>query len=172
LTRDGIPTEVDLPLLKRHVNNTWVWCASALLPEGPTREVTWYWRKRFRRDRAPWLTTGSPNLQMGTYRDWQTALPLLLCHKLVGYASGSRKDARKLLKAVRYLGKKRAHGHGRIIGLDIDEVEHDRCLSIEDRAARWLPDSNGIRLVRPRPPYWHIHGAVKCCEIGDRVNVV
>src|SRR5690606_9511163 len=148
------------------VGDTWVWRASALMPDGPQAESVWMWRKRFRRDRAH-LTAGSPNLQMGTYRDWQTALPLLLCHRLVAYASGSRRHVRKALREVRYLGKKRAHGHGRVIGIEIEEVGEDRSITIDGRAVRWLPDPRGIRMVRPHPPYWHPSGTVRCCEIGD-----
>lgn len=165
LQRDELPGEINLPLNRRHIGGDWVWCASALMPEGVTAESMQYWRKRFRQGRAE-LTDGSPNLTNGTYRDWQMPVPLLLCHRLVAYASGSRTDVKKLLRDVRSLGKKRAHGHGQVIRMDFDEVDTDRSIFVDDVAARWLPDTSGTRLVRPRPPYWHPHGRVRCCEVG------
>jgi len=170
LTRDEVPADIELPLLKQRIGETWVWRASALFPEGETGESVWYWRKRFRRHRAD-LTTGSPNLQMGTYRDWQTPVPFLLCHRLVAYASGDAHEVRRLLREVRYLGKKRAHGHGRIVRMDVEPWPEDWSLSREGRAMRWLPDQDGLRIVRPRPPYWHSHGAIPCCEVGDPTTI-
>ena len=38
------------------------------------------------------------------------------------------------------------------------------------RAMRWLPDKNGARVVRTRPPYWNIVDAVPCCEVGAVVE--
>jgi len=33
-----------------------------------------------------------------------------------------------------------------------------------------LPAGDGVRRVRPRPPYWNPHGAVPCCEVGAEVG--
>jgi len=168
--RSTIPDLVRLPVKRSMINGSHVWHASALFPEGEMAEGIWHWRKRFRQGRAE-LTTGSPNLTNGQYRDWQMPVPLLLCHSLVGYANGHRRDLRNLLGEVRYLGKKRAHGHGRVIGLDIEQCDADYSLVKNGRAMRWLPSHNGTRLVRPMPPYWNPHGRVTCCEVGDEFNL-
>lgn len=168
LTRDDVPQDIPLPLARRTVGDAWVWAASALMPEGETAETLMHWRKRLRQGRID-LTRGSPNLQNGTYRDWQMPLPLLLAHRMIAYAVGDRRDLLKLLCRVPALGKKRAHGHGRITGVEIERIEADRSLAMDGRAMRWLPDARGMRLVRPRPPYWNPHGRINCLEIGDAV---
>jgi len=168
LSRDDPIDPVPLPLDYSRIGGVNVWHASALFPDGPTGEDLAYWRKRFRQSRAE-LTTGSPNLQNSTYRDWNMPLPLLLCTRLVGYASGSRKECKRLLRDVRSLGKKRAHGHGKVIDLELEQVPEDWSLVCEGRAMRWLPSADGARLVRPQPPYWHPEGRVPCCEVGASI---
>lgn len=165
LSRDDPVDPVPLPLEWSRINGANVWHASALFADGPTGEDLTFWRKRFRQGRAD-LTTGSPNLTNGTYRDWNMPLPLTLCTRLVGYASGSRKECKRLLREVRALGKKRAHGHGKVVGLDLDEVPEDWSLLLDGRAMRWLPTPGAARLVRPQPPYWHPADRVPCCEVG------
>jgi len=167
LDRSTKPDLVRLPLMMTEINGHKVWRASALFPVGQTGESVWYWRKRFRQSRCE-IATGSPNLTNGTYRDWQMPMPLLLCRRMVAYAAGSGKEIRRVLKKeIRYLGKKRAHGHGKIISIDVEPQDEDMSLVSSGRAMRWIPDPNGQRMVRPIPPYWHPHGAIRCCEIGD-----
>lgn len=166
LSRDDPVVQVPLPLEHSIIHGSWVWHASALLPVGPRGEDLTFWRKRFRQGRAE-LAGGSPNLTNGTYRDWNMPMPLALVTRLDAYASGSRKEAKRLLRDIRSLGKKRAHGHGKIIGLDLDEVDADWSLTRDGLAQRWLPAPGAARLVRPQPPYWHPQGRVPCCEVGD-----
>ncbi len=166
LDRAGEPGLVRLPVKSSVINGSRVWHASALHPAGPTGESIWYWRKRLRQSRCE-LTTGAPNLTNGTYRDWQMPVPLLLARRMVGYVVGKRKDIRKCLDEVRYLGKKRAHGHGKVLRWEIEECEDDHSLVMDGRAMRWLPTPGGAREVRPIPPYWHPSGRVACCEVGD-----
>ncbi len=171
LDRSGIPQDVQLPLMRETSGDTWIWRASALFPTGPQSEGLWHWRKRLRQSRID-VTTGSPNLQNGQYRDWQTPLPLLLCTQMVAYANGNGKEMRRILREVRYVGKKSAHGHGKVLSVDVDQIEQDHSLVMDGHAMRWLPSSEGTRLVRPRPPYWHPHGRIASCEIGSpRPNV-
>lgn len=160
------PKTANLPLLRNHVCGEWVWAASALFPEGPTGEDLQFWRKRFRQSRAD-LTTGSPNLKNGTYRDWQTPYPVFLALKMVAYASGSRKAVKRILKEVRYLGKKTAYGYGKIVSMEFDEIQDDWTMYKDGLTTRFLPDLDGHRLVRPRPPYWHPMGRVQCRDVGS-----
>jgi len=164
--RDSPVQHIPLPLASSTIHGARVWHASALAPDGATAETLVYWRKRFRQGRAA-LAAGSPNLTNGVYRDWQMPVPLLLCHRLVGYASGQRKEVKRLLREVQSLGKKRAHGYGRVVGLEIEEIAEDYSLTCDGRAMRWLPTPGAARLVRPAPPYWHPQGRVPCCEVGD-----
>lgn len=165
LGRDDPVTEVALPLTARHLHGEKVWCASALFPAPGAQQTLTHWRKRLRQGRIE-LTAGSPNLTNGVWRDWNMPLPLTLTPTMVGWASGSGSDVRKLLRQVRYLGKKRAHGHGKVVCVEVEPCEDDRALTWQGRATRYLPDPTATRLVRPRPPYWNNTGRVRCCEIG------
>jgi hypothetical protein len=170
LTRDAVPEGgVRLPLRSSVIHGERVWHASALFPEGPTGEDLRFWRKRFRQSRAD-LATGAPVIDNGTWRDWNMPLGPKLITRLSAYASGSRSDCKKLLKQVRYLGKKRAHGYGRILSMDLEETPEDWSLVKDGLAMRWLPDPDGVRMVRPAPPYWNRHGRVRCGEVGSPVG--
>jgi len=168
--RDEEPADIPIPCARWHRGGVWGWRCSALFPDGPQAEGLTYWRKRFRESRADMIASASPNLEHHTYRRWNTPLPLLLSHRMVGYAVGDRRSIRKELRRLDYLGKKRAHGHGRVVGVDVDAIDEDWSLVKDGASMRWLPRENGSRLVRPRPPYWNIVGRVPCCEVGDFVE--
>lgn len=166
-TRDEEPFDIPLPLQWGDVNGHRVWRASALSPIGPTAETVGYWRRRFRQNRAD-LTTGSPNLTQATYREWNMPLPLLLCRQMEAFAVGNRAEVQRILRRdLKYLGKKSAHGHGRIVSITCEWCEDDFSWTRQGRAMRWLPTESGTRTVRPRPPYWNNCGKTQCCEIGD-----
>jgi hypothetical protein len=164
--RDEEPDEIPIPCAKWRHGDVWGWRCSALQPDGPAADGLVHWRKRFREGRADLIPQASPNLEHHTYRAWNTPLPLLLCHALVGYAVGDRRAVREALKDLRYVGKKRAHGHGRVRGVDVERIEEDWGCVRDGIAQRWLPDETGGRLVRPRPPYWSSVGRVLVCEVG------
>lgn len=170
-TRSSECLDVPLPLGKWHIGDQWGWHASALFPEGVTAEGLQFWRKKFRQNRIE-LSVGSPNLQNGIYREYNNPLPLLLTTKMVAYALGDRGRVHQILrKHIKYLGKKAAYGKGRVISVDVEVIEQDFSLIIAGKAVRFLPDPDGIRKVRCRPPYWNNYGATNCCEIGDTYDL-
>ena len=171
LRRDDVPAPVALPLLQKSVNGHRVWCASAIVPVGETGEDLQYWRKRMRSGQLD-MTSGSPNTQNGTYRDWNTPMPIVLCTQMVAYASGSRKRVKKALKdELRYLGKKRAYGLGGIVSIEYEDMgEEDYSLLRDGKAMRWLPSLSGARMVRAKPPYWNRVDRVRCCEVGEELT--
>ena len=165
--RDEEPFDIPLPLRKWEMGGTWGWRASALFPDGDTAESLQHWRKRFRQNRVE-LTEGSPNLTNGIYRDWNMPLPLLLTLRMVAYAFGEAgRIRRELRRSVKYLGKKRAHGRGAIIGIEVEETPEDWSLVKDCATMRWIPSPDGTCMVRPRPPYWNTVGRVLCAEIGN-----
>jgi hypothetical protein len=165
--RDELPADIPLPLRKWHVGGEWGWHASALFPDGLRAESLQFWRKRFRESRIE-LTRGSPNRTNGTYRDWQTPMPLLLCPRMVAYAHGDRSTLQRALRrGVKYIGKKAAMGKGRVVGIDVEWIDADASLVMDGKAMRWLPLDGGQRYVRPRPPYWNNCGKIECCEVGQ-----
>ena len=166
-TRDEMPDDIPLPLGRWERGGVWGWHASALFPDGDNYETLQYWRKRFRSSRAE-LMRGTVNVASGTYRDYNMPMPLVLTPRMTAWALGDRKRVAQILrKHVRNLGKKRAYGKGRVSEVTVEWCEEDGSLQQDGAAMRWLPDAGGVRVVRPRPPYWNIVGAVPCHEIGD-----
>ena len=164
--RDEPCEDVPLPLVRWHLGGTWGWKASALFPEGEQAEGLQFWRKRFRQNRVE-LTEGSPNLTNGIYRDWNIPLPLLLVPRMVAYAVGDAYEVRRELKrSIRWLGKKRAHGRGRVVSIEVERTDYDWSMYRDGKPTRWLPEADGPRLVRVRPPYWNNTERVACCEVA------
>lgn len=164
------PEEITLPLGKWRMGEYWGWSASALFPADANAEITEsirYFRKRFRRGYIH-LTRGMPNTQSGARRDHN--IPYVIHHPavLVGYCVGNAARIRGLLKRnVRYLGSKRHRGLGKVLSITVEPVDEDWSIVGNGVAMRWLPDDNGLRLVRLRPPYWSAVERVQCCEIGE-----
>ena len=181
--RGELPDEIRLPLGTWHVGNLWGWCASAILPaDGVTpRETIQHFRKKFRTNRIS-LTTGTPNLQSGATREYnlpyanqlpdETDLEKVF-GQMIAYCMGDRHTIDSLLKRnVRYLGKKKHRGRGRVEGIIVEVCENDYSLTCDGKAMRWLPTMAGLREVRLRPPYWNNNGRVPCCEVGDEYHGV
>jgi hypothetical protein len=168
LTTWDIPDDIQLPLLRSTINGSQVWHASALFPEQPGIETLRFWRKKFRQNRIE-LTEGSPNLTNGVYREYNMPVPLLLVSQMIAYASGNCKEVKRILKThIKSLGKKRAYGYGKVVNIECEETPADWSFIKDGLAMRYLPDPNGLREVRPCPPYWNTIGRVTCCEIGER----
>lgn len=170
LSRDEEPVHCPLPLLMEKFNGTEMWHASAFFLDDDAPETVRYWRKKFRVN-AINSTHGSPNLTMGTYREYNTPMPVVLARKATAYCIGNRKAIKGILRRVKFFGRKSSQGIGMIVGFDIDRVDYDWSWINDDcHAMRWLPDTNGARFVRPQPPYWNSVGRINCCEVGEVVG--
>jgi hypothetical protein len=106
IQRTDIPKFIPLPLRMWEINECRGFYASALFPEGKTCETYLMLRKRFSIGKEESIVSGSPNLQNGPYRDYNTTLPLLLCHSLVAWAVGNQAKVRTALRKRKFLGKK------------------------------------------------------------------
>jgi CRISPR type IV-associated protein Csf3 len=158
---------IPLPLERWHVGETWGWCASALFPDGQVIESLQFWRKKFRTNRIQ-LATGSPNLTNATYREYNMPMPLVLCHSMVAWCVGDRRKIRhELIRSIRHLGRKASMGKGTVNDVTVEHTDEDWSLLRDGRAQRWLPMEDGVRLVRPRPPYWNNTERVASCEVGE-----
>lgn len=113
---------------------------------------------------------GNVNLASGTFRDYNLAIPVRHLSRLVAYTYGNRHRLEQLLKRLPCIGGKRHRGLGRVESVSVMEIDEERSLTWRGVAMRWLPDPNGLRFVRPRPPYWNMTGRVTCCEVGDRID--
>lgn len=170
LHRDDTPDDVGLPLMQGEMGGVKLWKASALFPVGVTFETLRWFRKKFDQDHLR-LTDATVNLQNGVYREYNIPMPVLCASTLVAYAQGNCKEVKRLLKKhLPAIGKYRGQGLGRVVNVECEHIEDDWSWVKDGKAMRWLPDPNGLRLVRPRPPYWNITGRVTCCEVGDRID--
>jgi len=170
LGRDDKPADIKIPLLESTVNGSKVWHASALFPEGGEFETLRYWRKRFDQNAMEGVN-GNPNIKSGVYREYNVPVPLLLVPRMIAYASGNRKEVKKILKKnIKALGKKWSYGYGRVLDVECVETEADLSYVKDGRAMRWLPAKDGTKFVRPKPPYWNNVGRVECCQIGELLH--
>jgi hypothetical protein len=170
ITSNDIPKEFNLPLDKWYIREHWGWKASVLFPDHVNNETLQFFRRKFNDDRIM-ITEGSCNLQGGYYKLRNLPESLILINKLAAYCRGDKVEIEKLLKHIKYLGKRRNVGKGKIINIEIKEIENDFSLIKDGCAIRYLPYNNGIRLVRIRPPYWHRHDRINCCNIGDNYEI-
>jgi hypothetical protein len=171
LERDDNPGDVSLPLGKWEINNHWGWHASALFFKGETLETTQYFRKRNRYNRSH-LTQGVINGKFGRYREYNAPLPVILCRRMIAYALGSKKRVKSVLRLIKYIGAKRSYGYGRIKNISIDIIEEDNSIfDCEGRPMRYLPDQEGQRMGRIRPPYHNKNNWVKSCFVEENNNV-
>ena len=162
LTRTNIPEEIQLPLLEKNVLGHEIWCASALFPEEAIETIT-YIRKRLRHNKL-YYTEGAFDTKGGPYRMHNIPLIKTLCRRMVAYASGNRKEVKRILKKhIKLLGKKR---QGIVKDIHCEEIAENWSMVKEGKAMRWLPNENGPRMVRLRPPYWNNTDRVLVAEIG------
>jgi len=167
IERGDVPDFVELPLKKSHIKGSTIWNASVLFPFSQGIETLRFWRKKFRVDRIE-MTSGSPNLTMGVYREYNIPVPLTIMDGLFSYGCGDIEKILALLKKnVKFLGKKRAYGYGRIIDIRAEELEEDYSFLKDGFSMRFLPEADGSRVMRTLPPYWNSHNAVNCCELGE-----
>ena len=168
LRRDDKPDDIKIPLLRSEIQGELVWHASALFTEGKQEEFVTYYRKRLRSDKLH-FTEGTFNITNGAYRAHNIPFPTILCSKMSAYASGNRKEVKRLLKRhLRYLGKKR---RGNIVDITCENTNQDWSLIKDGLAMRYLPDKKGNILVRTSPPYWNNYGKTLCCNVGDAYEI-
>ena len=166
--RRGDPIEEQpLPVVKQRVNGVEVFRASALFPDGPEVWRTAYIRKRYRFDRAHGMTRGTVNYSSGPAREHNIPLAVLHVPRMVGWFHGRRRDVTKWFRALRAIGRKRELGYGAVTHIEIEPSDEDRCVAWEGRAMRFYPHPAGLKLVRPRPPYWNVTERVKCLMPGE-----
>lgn len=184
-SRTDKPFEFKLPIWSSNIKGERIYHASALFPQGGEVETIQYFRTKFPQE---FITDciGSANLQSGLTRDHNTPYTVTLCRDMVGYAVGNFKQLRKVFYRthsqggeplpekrlmILALGKKRNRGLGGLVDITVEKVDYDWSIIKEGKAQRYLPDDDGMRECRVRPPYWNIHGAIPCCDVGDEYSL-
>lgn len=168
-TRHDIPDDLAIPVRRVDVSETggWVFACSVLFPDGVTVEEVQYYRRKHRTAQANW-TGGSRGLRETTYKDWNTGITLTLVRRVHAYVFGDMEACMDLLTCIKHIGYRRAHGQGKVLRIHAQPMADDySILDADGRAQRFLPDDEGIRLVRLNPPYWNLNDRVYSCEVGD-----
>lgn len=169
MERSDTPERVPLPIAMGRFRGREIWRASAFYIDENTPEAIRHWRKKFRVD-AMRNTRGSPNLTNGVYREYNMPVHLVLAQKATAYCIGNRKEIKKIIRRISFFGRKSAQGIGMISGFEIERIDEDWSWIKDGVAMRWLPDPDGVRLVRTEPPYWNSVDRVLCCEVGDAIT--
>ena len=167
-SRHDIPDDLPIPVRRVDVCETgWVFACSVLFPDGVTVEEVQYYRRKHRTAQANW-TGGSRGLRETTYKDWNTGITLTLVRRVHAYVFGDMDACMDLLTCIKHIGYRRAHGQGKVLRILAQPMAEDySILDADGRAQRFLPDDEGIRLVRLNPPYWNLNKRVYSCEVGD-----
>jgi CRISPR type IV-associated protein Csf3 len=172
IQRDDVPDVIPLPLAIWSNDKMWGFCASALFSEENIDESVLMWRKKFRENRIEQVANASPNLTNGPYRNYNVPLQLLLTHKMTAWCVGDRRKVLDLVRRIKFLGKKKSIGLGRVLSIEVLPTEENFSLvNDEGLAMRWLPLETGARLVRSRPPYWNNSDRGNHCEVGETYDV-
>ncbi|HCZ47721.1 MAG TPA: hypothetical protein DCZ11_01810 [Gammaproteobacteria bacterium] len=143
-----------------------------------------HWSKRFDLDEAEEVLERdrSVNLKSGRYRIHRQPLYLVVTARIEWWCLGDRVRLEELLPRVRYLGKKRAYGHGPVLRWEVEPSGDDWSLrGPEGELMRPLPlahkrvgravDRGELVVTReetlqPNPPYWTQHHPALCAVDG------
>ena len=168
VTLEPTPEPYDIPI---PVECAWrdddglpLWAASVFLPIGEAISDVSYTHKRLGRFE---FSEKQPKTSMGRYMDRRTPIPSKVCRVWRAFCIGDIDEIARLLRPIRFLGKRRNIGFGEVeswsvsdqwAGQAIDTIVQDGALvhAIPEDAARHLELSiNGApSLVGWTPPQW------------------
>lgn len=106
---------------------------------------------------------GKIRTNAGHYKDFMINLPLIVTNNVKWYCNGNKKEIKRLLKHLQYLGKKTSIGGGYIKKITITETEADYSFYKDGYILKQLPESIADIPVTPgsnwsrctyKPPYW------------------
>ncbi len=162
--------ELGISIFKTKLNGHEVFRASAIFPEddrimNDLRHI----RKRFRMDRADLCAPRIINQSSQFFKSENIPQNIMLCDRMVAWFYGSRRKVKKELKDLKAIGAGRRLGFGRVLSFEIEETDEDRCLEWKGQAMRYYPHPQGLKEVRPRPPYWNVTDKTPCLLPGDEI---
>lgn len=165
------PEETDSRLLTAD-GQAWGWCASAVqLPDDAPRRSVALRKMPATDEMARYTDSPSVTLGAGALKAADLVFPAVLTRQLVWYAAGDKNKVRRLLKHITHVGKKTAHGYGRVQRWSVRQADDD-----------WSTDRAGVLMrrmpatVRPqahhhrmavRPPYHHPSRVMLTVEAGQ-----
>jgi len=123
------------------------------------------WKKRWEEDFDNLVDFGGRKCEVdhksGGMKAYDMPLVLRSAPEIIFYANGNHDEIRRLLKShITHIGKKRSQGWGRITGIEVDKIEHDKSCWSARLPMRSVPvDGEAhsdlkVSHVGYRPPYW------------------
>lgn len=171
-TAGEIVADMNLPLARcTTAGAAWHWAASCAIavaasedPEPRTfyRVVDLSWAGRAADRPLPYMTH-----KVGPYRDVMMAAPVVMCTAVQWRGVGDIEKVRAAVRPLRFIGRRRATGEGRVLRWDVHEetpVDVERWLHVQDgEVLRPVPPACLDTLGVPyrmgsyalRPPSWH-----------------
>lgn len=165
------PVSYDLPLARVHSSEgTFIWAATTALPAiADTVESRTFYRTHDPSWVGHYTTRPIPSMvhpKAGPWRNVMMPSPVLLTPSVSWRAIGDRQLVEKALRGIRYIGRRRSVGVGRVYQWQVTEQ------SVEADLIEWVY-LDGDRILRPcypeivdtqpfttimyplRPPAWH-----------------
>lgn len=171
-TTEEEPEDMDLPLGRCLTGSDWHWTASCAIPVAPEpdpeprtfyRVVDAAWSHRAAERPLPYIHPSK-----GPHRDMMMPAPVVLCNAVQWHAIGNREEIERLLSGVKFMGRRRSVGEGRILeweveGLGVSSTEEGWSHVHEGEIVRPCPEECAQALDVPyrlgwyalRPPSWH-----------------
>ena len=164
---DGVGL-IPLPLMLLWVSQDGLplWAASDLLPQGEILRDRSYWHKRYPAAEAEWARKRSANVRAGRWKEYRMPLYHIRVPEVRGIAIGVPGEIERMLEVVTHVGKKPAHGYGRIVRWIVEPLNEDRETVLRAiLTERNVPvayyeevglEARGrVRIGGWTPPYWY-----------------
>lgn len=142
-----------------------LWLATELRPADEAKLGVAYLHARYPVDRADLAGRRAVLTSAGRYKDARLPLAVTVADRVEGWCIGDAGQVKRLLDRIDYIGRKSAHGFGRVIKWEIAAAPDVDPETILDRRAvplDYLAEigaSVAATRLAPRlgwtPPYWH-----------------
>jgi CRISPR type IV-associated protein Csf3 len=154
-----------------------LWLATDMIPVGQAVSGAIYIHARYPDHRAELAVKQSVLTTAGRYKDSRVPLSVVAADKVEGFCFGDPEALKTLLDRVSHIGRKGAHGHGRVLRWSIEDAPDLTPESVLERRTvpvAYFGDAGvaGHRFAPRRgwsPPYWHTpsHAPVRLPQWTD-----
>lgn len=150
----------------------WGWCASAVqIPEDAPRRSVALRKMPATDEMARYTDSPSISLGAGALKAADLVFPAVMTRTLTWYAAGHKNRVRRLLKHISHVGKKTAHGYGRVQRWSVRKADEDWSICRGDTLTRRMPSTTRPRAhahrMAIRPPYHHHSRIMLTVEAGQ-----
>jgi hypothetical protein len=163
------------------ISGIFVYAASYAVPDEPCEYDTVHWARRADSlQMMDWVGDLPQKVQIGKgpYRNCYMPLQLVVTYGLTWHVRGELDEIRRILERVRYFGKKRAQGHGRVRRWIVEECAENKAIWDGNELRRPVPKEllEAMRIEGEfeygyyafRPPYHDSRNFTLCAMSGRR----